>query len=107
MELLRAGWTWRSAAVAQGVLAVVALLALAFVPPAHGRTLLVPFSGEPISRSLLDRLMLTPMRPGPLRGSLLVEGKGRELAGTMLNQGILMLAAPAVICGPGEIGSDA
>ena len=100
MKLLRAGSVSRWAAVAQGVLAAVALSALAFVPPPHGRTLLVPLSADQISPVILDRLMLTPMARGPLPGSLLVEGKGRDLAGALLNQGILMLAAPAAICGP-------
>ena len=36
--------------VAQLALAILALLAVAFTPPAQGRMLLVPLDGQPISR---------------------------------------------------------
>ncbi len=37
--------------VIQLVLATLALLVVAFAPPAHGRMLLVPFDGRPVSQA--------------------------------------------------------
>ncbi len=88
----------RWAAAFQALLALLVLCVLAFAPPAHGRTLLIPVDGEPISRSLLDRQMLTRLATGPLPGSVVVDGKGRALAATLFNEGIIMLAAPAALC---------
>ena len=98
MGVPRKRWTWRSAAVAQSALAAVALLTLAFAPPVHGRTLLVPVSGNEVAPALLDQLGLTPVAGGPFAGSMLVEGIGRAHAGVLFDQGILMLAAPAALC---------
>ena len=98
MGLENQGSAWRAAAAAQGALAVVALLVLAFAPPAQGRTLLVPVSGNAIPAETLDKLMLTRIAPGPLPGSVIVEGEGRALARPLFDQGILMLAAPAALC---------
>ena len=86
----------------QGALAGAILLMLAFVPPVHGRTLLVPLDGEPIGLATLDRLLLSPLRHGPLPGSVVVEGRARELATGLLGEGIVMLAAPAALCGGDE-----
>ena len=100
------GWHW--AAAGQATLVALVLFVIAFAPPPHGRTLLVPVSGETISPALLGKLMLTPLSPGPLPGSVVVEGKGRELAKPLFDEGILMLAAPAAICRvPDEAGSKA
>ncbi len=41
--------------VAQLALAMLALLAVAFTPPAQGRMLLVPLDGEPVSRATCCR----------------------------------------------------
>ena len=89
---------WHSAAAAQIALAAVILLVIAFAPPIHGRTLLIPISGKAINPDLLQPLMLTPIGTGPLPGSVVVDGKGRELARPLLNEGILMLAAPSAVC---------
>ena len=100
MDTPCAKWTWRSAAAVQMALAAAGLMALAFAPPAHGRTLLVPISGGQIAPKMLDRLMLTPIARGPVSGSLVVEGIGRAHAGILLDNGIIMLAAPAALCSP-------
>ncbi len=86
----------------------IALCALAFAPPVHGQTLLIPIDGTPIPTSTLEALLLTPLNNGPVAGSLVVEGKGREHAAGLLGQGIIMLAAPAALCGGAEArGSEA
>ena len=89
---------WRAAAVLQGVLATVAFVAIAFAPPAVGRTLLVPLDGKPIRQTLLDHSMLSRLAQGPLPGSVIVEGRGEVLASALFEQGILMLAVPAAMC---------
>ena len=90
---------WRAAAAIQAALAVGILVVLTFAPPAHGRTLLIPLDGRPVSTALLDQSMLSRLKAGPLPGSVVVEGKGRELAAGLFDKGIIMLAAPAVLCG--------
>jgi hypothetical protein len=59
----------------------------------------VPLSGRPVPPALLNNLTLRPLARGPLPGSVVVEGQGREIAGLLLRQGIVMLAAPSAICG--------
>ena len=89
---------WR-ATTSQGALAAVTALLLTFTPPPHGRTLLIPLNGKAIDRSVLDRSMLVVISPGPLPGSVIVEGKGSSLASALMRHGILMAAAPAALCG--------
>jgi hypothetical protein len=96
---------WRTAAAAQAALAAAAFLMVAFSPPEVGRTLLIPLDGRPISEAMLERSALMRFADGPLPGSVLVEGRGRILASSLLGQGIVMLAAPAALCvasAPGE-----
>jgi hypothetical protein len=81
----------------QLVLAMSALLVVAFAPPPQGRMLLVPLDGQPVSRATLDGLMATPLKPGPLPGSWVVEGDRRLLSGLWAQWG-LVLAAPAALC---------
>lgn len=90
---------WIVGAALQLALAVTALLAMAFAPGEAGRTLLVPIDGTPIDRAVLQQLMLRPLAPGPLPGSVIVDGRGRSLAGRLLGSGVIMLAAPAAMCG--------
>ena len=90
---------WRAAALLQGTLAAATFVTLAFAPPEIGRTLLVPLDGQPIGQVVLDQSMLSRLSQGPLPGSLIVEGRGRVLASTLFDQGIIMLAAPAALCG--------
>ena len=89
----------RVALFLQASLTASVLAMLCFAPPEHGRTLLIPIGGAPISRALLDAAMLRPVRAGPVANSLVVEGRGRSLAAAMFHQRILMLAAPDIICG--------
>ena len=90
---------WIGAAALQGALALTAILVLALTPPPFGRFLLVPLKGQPISERLLRQQMLDPRGPGPLPGSMLADGQSAGVAQTLLAQGVLVLAAPAVICG--------
>jgi hypothetical protein len=61
--------------------------------------LLIPLNGHPINSTLLARLPLIPDRPGPLPGSLLVFGSSEGQFLRLLKQGVLILAAPQIICG--------
>ena len=97
---------WRAAAAAQCALAAVVLVTLTFAPPVHGRTLLVPVDGRPVPEGMLDEMLLFRLAPGPLPGPDVDEGRGRALAGPLFEGGILMLAAPAALCGADAPGSD-
>lgn len=84
---------------AQLTLAVAALLLVAFAPPAQGRMLLVPLNGKSITEPMIWGLHATPLKPGPLQGSWVVEGERASLAGLLSSKGIIVLAAPAAVCG--------
>jgi hypothetical protein len=86
-------------AVGQLALAAVALLVVSFAPPAFGRMMLVPLDGRPIPVALVEGRLATPLKPGPLSGSLVVEGRRDALAGLFSSEGIVVLAAPEAICG--------
>jgi hypothetical protein len=94
MKVSLRGW---GLIVTQLVLAIMALLVVAFAPPAQGRMLLVPLDGKPISRAAIAGLMATPLRPGPLPGSWVVDGNRRHLSGLWARR-VLVLAAPAALC---------
>lgn len=79
--------------------ALGAVALLAFAPPLFGRTILIPLDAQPIDPARLVAFGLHTVSDGPLPASLVVEGKGRELASQLLDDGIIMLAAPAVLCG--------
>jgi hypothetical protein len=83
----------------QLVLGVTALLLVAFAPPAQGRMLLVPLDGHPISAAIIERHQATPLKPGPVRGSWIVNGRRAALAGLFSSEAIIVLAAPDAICG--------
>jgi len=89
---------WIGLAALQGGLALPAILVFALTPPAFGRYLLVPLNGQPISDTLLQQQLLDRRGPGPLPGSLIVDGHSSGVAETLRAHGILMLAAPALIC---------
>jgi len=82
----------------QLTLAMAALLLVAFAPPAQGRMLLVPLNGEPISEAMVRDFHATPLKPGPLQGSWLVDGERASLAGLLSSKRIVVLAAPAALC---------
>ena len=83
--------------IAQLALAMLALLAVAFTPPAQGRMLLVPLDGQPVSRTLVAELKATPLTAGPLPGSLVVDGE-RKLLSALWARRVMVLAAPAALC---------
>ena len=81
----------------QLVLAMLALLSVAFTPPAQGRMLLVPLDGRPVSKTAIEAAAATPLKTGPLPGSWVVDGNRGRLSG-LWAQRILVLAAPAALC---------
>ena len=83
--------------VLQLALAMLALAVVAFAPPAHGRMLLVPLDGQPVSRATIAGLRATPLKSGPLPGSWVVDGSREPLSG-LWAQRVLVLAAPAALC---------
>lgn len=82
---------------AQLALAVLAVLAVAFTPPAQGRMLLVPLDGQPVNRADVEVLRATTLAAGPLPGSLVVDGN-RGLLSALWVRRVLVLAAPAALC---------
>jgi hypothetical protein len=90
--------TWIGAAALQGALALTVILVLALTPPPFGRFLLIPLNGHRIGDGLLRQQMLDVRGPGPLPGSVIVDGQSAG-AQALLSRGVLMLAAPALICG--------
>ena len=90
------------AAALQGALALAAILVLALTPPPFGRIMLIPLNGHRISDALLREQLLDRRGPGPFPGSVIVDGQSRGVAQALLSRGIVMLAAPALICGTPE-----
>lgn len=88
--------------VAQLALGALALLVVAFAPPVEGRMLLVRIDGEPISVAAIESLRATPLKPGPLKGSWVVEGRRSALVGRFTSDGMIVLAAPEALCGGRE-----
>ena len=82
----------------QLTLAMSAMLLVTFAPPAQGRMLLVPLNGDPISEPMIWGFHATPLKPGPLQGSWIVEGERAPLAGLLTSKGLIVLAAPAALC---------
>ena len=81
----------------QAALAMSALMLAAFAPPAQGRMLLVPLDGQPVTQDMVRNLQATPLKPGPLPGSWVVDGQYQLLAG-LFSKGIIVVAAPAAAC---------
>lgn len=81
----------------QLALAMLALLAVAFTPPAQGRMLLVPLDGRPVSEAAIRDAQATPLARGPLPGSFVVDGNRHLLSGLWARR-VLVLAAPAALC---------
>lgn len=86
-------------AAVQLLLTFSVLLVAAFAPPPHGRLLLLPIADAQVDAGLLARVGLAHVRAGPVRGSVIADGPGTALAPLLLQQGVLMFAAPAAICG--------
>lgn len=83
--------------VVQLALAMLAMVVVAFAPPVQGRMFLVPLDGQPVSQATIIGLQATPLVPGPLPGSWIVEGN-RELLSGLWAQHVLVLAAPDALC---------
>jgi len=90
---------------AQMALAILALVLIAFAPPAYGRMLLVPLDGQPVSSMAIRDLRATPLVAGPLPGSWVVEGDRRLLSG-LWSKGVMVLAAPAAVCASPASGGN-
>ncbi|WP_235399079.1 hypothetical protein [Sphingomonas sp. SRS2] len=73
----------------------------AFAPPVRGAMLLVPLT----TRARADLPGLAVRRgalllgQGPVAGSLLVRGERARLGTALLRRGIVLIAAPEIICG--------
>jgi hypothetical protein len=83
--------------VVQLVLAMLALVVVAFAPPAQGRMLLVPLDGQPVDRVTIEAAAATPLKAGPLPGSWVVDGDRDRLSG-LWAQRVMVLAAPGALC---------
>jgi hypothetical protein len=83
----------------QLALALSALLLVAFAPPAQGRMLLISLDGETIPPAMILARNATPLKPGPIGGSWVVEARRDALAGLFASEAIIVLAAPDAICG--------
>ena len=87
--------------LSQMTLAIVALLALNFAPPAQGKILLIPLTADARARLPAEivqhEALLVGM--GPFAGSLVVVENHQNLMIPMLRLGILALAAPPAGCG--------
>lgn len=96
------------ALIGQLLLILLGLVALYAFPPARGRMLLVPLTDR--ARVDLVRMAVAHgarlVAVGAGSGNLLVAGSRDELAGPLLRQGVLALAAPRGGCGDnvGEAG---
>ena len=90
-------------AAAQATLGLLALILVAFAPPAQGRMLIVPLDGHEIAGSEIVQLHATPLAAGPLPGSWIVAAERRSLAG-LWSEGVVVVAAPDAICGGAASG---
>ena len=85
----------------QLTLGALALLAVAFAPPAQGRMLLVPVmpgAAAKLPAVALDHDMLL-LGVGPFDGSLVVTGDGQALMAPLWRVGVIAIAAPPALCG--------
>jgi len=90
--------------VGQAAIAGLAMGAIAFTPPAQGRILVAPLNGQPVDQQLIRQANATPLVPGPLPGSWIVEGQRAQLARSFSSKGIIFLAAPQAVCADREQG---
>lgn len=95
--------------VAQSLLALAGLAALAFAPPASGAILLLPLTAQ--ARADLPGVAVRGgarlIGQGPVAGSLVVRGERARLGAALLRRGILPVAAPAMLCGGAVPGRQA
>ncbi|WP_267397408.1 MULTISPECIES: hypothetical protein [unclassified Sphingomonas] len=80
-----------------GVAAVLA--GLAIIPPKQGNMLLLPLLPHRLVAAAAIRHGATIVARGRLPGSLVVRGRFAALAGPMIGDGVLVIGAPALLCG--------
>lgn len=87
-------------------LALAALCAFAFAPPAQGRMLLVPLTAAAADSAAASARASGALLlgRGPLPGSLVVMGVRDDFGALPLAGGILIMSAPVLLCGaqPGD-----
>lgn len=96
---MRIGAAWW--VTGQVTLALTAYLAIAAWPPATGRLWLIPLAGDDangVARTALAGGALL-LGPGPVRGSLVVEGDRAALVAQARGWRLAVLAAPPAGCG--------
>ncbi|QAY76314.1 hypothetical protein [Sphingosinicella sp. BN140058] len=78
-----------------------ALALLIAWPPSSGRLLLVPLSRDAaqnlVAAALADETLLVAR--GPLPGSIVVDGRRRDVAEALAGRAVILLAARTVGCG--------
>ncbi len=75
--------------------------ALVLAPPAHGRILLVPLmpgSGVHLAADVLARGARL-VAPGPIGGSLIVDGDRDRIVAGLLRRGVVPVSATVLDCG--------
>ena len=75
------------------------LTGLVFVPPANGNLLLVPLLPDRAVAAIAIRHGALIVARGRVPGSLVVRGRFAALAGPMFADGVLVIGAPALLCG--------
>lgn len=82
--------------------AALAMAVLGFRPPESGRMLLIPLwsadGGEAVRLALDGGALL--IGAGPVRGSIVIQGRRADLSDAAWNQRILLMAAPSAGCEP-------
>ena len=100
--MLMATFSRRAVLAAQVGLVLLALVALALVPPVRGAMLLVPL-GQTAARLLPAAARAHHaliLAPGPLPRSLVVYADRAELLRPLLGLGVVTLASPVAGCAP-------
>lgn len=79
--------------------AAAMLAGLAIVPPDEGNLLLLPLLSQRPVAAVAIRHGAAIVARGRLPGSLVVRGRFAALAGPMIGDGVLVIGAPALLCG--------
>lgn len=92
--------------LAQGVIAMVALVALTMWPPTVGRMLLIPVGAGDANAAAKVALAggARLLGAGPLPGSLVVIGDRPSIARRIRSWDMLIVSAPPAGCGDGDGG---
>lgn len=87
--------------------AVAGLGGLALAPAAQGRMLLIPLVGGASASAAAVKGGARLLAAGPFPGSLIVMGQRGRIGAEALERGILVLAAPALLCAPSRRSAEA